>query len=93
MDHLVEQSKKYDEYYPTKEYEEQFINYVNQYDNDSFWGELPIRLANRDIEESGETFETHEEAMQHRFQVESTYEDEFEEHGIKRLRIQKSDQD
>ncbi|MFD2639129.1 hypothetical protein [Piscibacillus salipiscarius] len=87
MDDLIEYEGKFDEYMPTREFEEQLEEYINKYDNDSFWEELPAKLAKRDIDRSGETFENGDDYMRRLFEIEAKYEEEFEKHGINRLYI------
>ena len=46
---LIEYSDEFKEYMPTHEYEEdEFNNYIDDYDTSVFWEELVMRLARRD---------------------------------------------
>ncbi|WEG13441.1 hypothetical protein PU629_03470 [Pullulanibacillus sp. KACC 23026] len=87
-DDQVTYDKKLDAYFPTQEFEERLQPLIDFNDNEVFWNELPTRLAKRDIKQSGETFETTEDYLRKLFEIEGYYEDEFEENGLKNLRVQ-----
>ncbi len=89
FDDQIEYEKKYDTYFPTAEFEERLQPIIDHNDNDVFWNELVNRLAKRDIKESEETFESNDAYVRKLFELEGRYEEEFEEHALKKLRIQK----
>ncbi len=90
MGHLLEKAGdgKTD---PTGEFEDLCDPYIDEYNEEIFWGKLIDRLALRDLveKEGKETVEGMDIAE--RFGKEQPfiekYEDEFEEWGIRRLRI------
>lgn len=64
---------------------------IKRYDEHVFWDELTERLAEREIAENFTPEEwsnlTHEERMDTFWQAEARWSEEFEQHGIERLRI------
>lgn len=81
-------------YYPTQEYEESdgIQGVLEDYENESFWGELADRMASRDLERKYGAAKLdamrQDERMHVYFEAEDAYEREFEEHGIERLSVQ-----
>ena len=86
--------KELKKYHPTAEYEEQCdaMKFIDEYDDDTFWDELTERLAFRDLlEQVGEEETKKMEPLERVEKIESLrepYLDEFDEHGITRLKIQ-----
>jgi hypothetical protein len=78
-------------YYPTKKFEEIAEEYLDEYDNETFWDELIDRLADRDfVGKYGQTAiekMTIEERFSNRDEFEEHYATEFEEHGLDRVTI------
>jgi len=80
-------------FYPTKFFEEETdINKLHdEYDDDTFWSELPERLGERDffMKYSKEDWEkmTQEERFLKRQECEIKWEEELEENGIERLEV------
>jgi|688.fasta_scaffold290548_1 hypothetical protein len=93
---IIEYSKETDSYYETREYEEKTLEeFITPYDEDIFWEELVDRLAKRDVfrkigiekynkMELIERIKTMSEAAEQ-------YENEFEEHGLDRVKIMGKD--
>ncbi len=76
--------------FPTKEFEDALLPFVDAYDDEAFWTGLADRLADRDF------VETHGDAIAQMDQDErftrlqrfvDKYEKELEKHGVDRLRI------
>ena len=91
--HLVDYDPELQSYFPTPEFEETnpSMDYIEEFENDSFWEELIERLVARDlIRELGEKKYLALDPMSrvgkeepHRIR----YGEEFEAHGIDRLEI------
>lgn len=48
-DDLIEYDEEHDEYFPTRAFEEDQDEIIDEYNDDSFWEELTERLADRDL--------------------------------------------
>ena len=89
MKNEISYDSKLEEYIPSRQFEENFLKYIDEYNDDTFWEELIERLVKRDLlrEEGKEGFENL--AFDERFQKEDPirikYENEFEHHGIERV--------
>lgn len=90
---LVEVSRRWNEYFPTRKLEEEsrVFEFVRDYDDATFWRELEERLVERDLREQLE-LETlqalrPEEYDAHADPISQEYWDEFVTFGIDRLRI------
>ncbi|MBW6440426.1 hypothetical protein K0B03_00095 [Patescibacteria group bacterium] len=86
-----------DKYYPSRFFEEETdINLLHdEYDENTFWQELPNRLGDRDFFEKFSKAEIEAMSDKERFikrcRHSETYEDELSKNGIERLRILKKD--
>ena len=93
LEGLVEYSEEYEEYMPTHEYEEdEFNNYIDEYDTSVFWDELVMRLARRDaLNYAGDVDQNITRAALKEMQLglEEKYEEEIEANGIMNLKIVK----
>ena len=93
LEGLVEYSEEYEEYMPTHEYEEdEFNNYIDEYDTSVFWDELIMRLARRDaLNYAGDVDQniTRAELKEMQLGLEEKYEEEIEANGIMNLKIVK----
>ena len=82
-----------DRYYPSEKLEEKIMDFVDTYENESFWDSLTTRLAERDIREKydRETVENMglEEWVETLHEHERHYAEEFQEHGLERISIEK----
>lgn len=95
LQNLIAYSEEYAEFMPTRAYEEEesgINEYIDAYDTKVFWEELVMRLARRDAlnyvgDVEPDMTKAQLEAMQ--LDLEDKYEEEFEEHGISRLKIAK----
>lgn len=90
---LIEVSKKLNEYYPTRAYEEEsgVHEVIRRYNEDSFWDELIDRLAERDAHADAKTanveINSAEDYWKFSTPHESKYADEFEKNGLRNLHI------
>ena len=93
LEGLVEYSEESSEYMPTHEYEEdEFNNYIDEYDTSVFWDELVMRLARRDaLNYAGDVDQNITRAALKEMQLgfEEKYEEEIEANGIMNLKIVK----
>ena len=94
FENLVEYDVALDTYFPTREYEETSAahTFISEYDNDSFWDELAIRLAERDLlKQMGGSEKManlpKEEMLKKLFQLEEFYGDEFARNGLENLQL------
>ncbi len=88
----VEYDEKDKEYWLEKEYEESILQeFKEDYDNETFWDDLPDRLAERDMERKfgrkGVEAMDREKRFTEHMKIAQNYEDEFEKHGIDRIEI------
>lgn len=78
-------------YYTTMEFEESLMPIVEEYDENTFWEQLSLRLAKRDLlREIGPIRELKDEHLERQYEIEEQYETEFEKNGLKNLVIQKN---
>ncbi|MCU6713290.1 hypothetical protein M6D81_31850 [Paenibacillus sp. J5C_2022] len=92
MNDLIEFDEKFNEYFPTRKFEEQLENFIDDYDNFNFWQELSSRLARRDlINEIGPVSKLTDRHKEREFEIEETYENEFEKNGLKNLVLKEPD--
>jgi hypothetical protein len=88
---LVEEDPRTGKLYPTAEFEDQSpgIEFIELFEDNTFWDELIDRLAFRDaVREAGEEQwdkMTHIERIRRMQPHEERYAQEFEEHGIDRI--------
>ena len=81
------------EYLPTQEYEKNspYMNFIEEFENDSFWDSLIHRLAMRDLfkKEGKDRVDNMSttEYFEKLVTFEQRYQEEFESHGISRLDI------
>ena len=90
---LIEYSKEFHEYMPTRKYEDtcSAMEFIEEFENESFWDELIDRLAERDtIIEVGEAEFKALKPIDRISKVEEhkeKYYDEFEKYGVDRIGI------
>lgn len=93
LDALVELEERGD-VYPAEAFTEPLYDLIEAYDNNTFWEELPLRLADRDLlERHGSTAleaMSEEERFTRLSSVADRYEEELERFGVERLRIVES---
>ena len=89
----IEYAKKFDEYFPTRHFEEQSgtREIIDDYDGESFWTGLIDRLSERDMCEKHQVQSKFNIAIEDRFEtldkIEPLWTQEFAEHGIERLQV------
>jgi hypothetical protein len=78
------------DFFTSKMFEEKLFPLIDEYDDYTFWELLAERLAKRDlIKEIGPVRKITDSHRKRQYELESTYEDEFEKNGIKDLIIQR----
>lgn len=93
---LVEYAEDFDLFFPTRELEEsQAHDFIDEYDDNTFWEELIARLAERDLINDVGSFQAFvdlsaEKRVTLLARREEYYDEEFMEHGLDRLKIQKT---
>ncbi len=81
-------------YFVNNDLEESFHEFIDDYDDETFWDELASRLAERDYYEknepkNSETDKQRAKRVAEIFSIEDKYYEEFEKDGIARLSIHK----
>ena len=95
LEKYIEFDKKYNEFFPTREFEEnsEMEQYRQDYDNEVFWQELADRLGSRDFIKDYGKEAIRKMDQKERFLKEQEfiikYEKEFEKHGLSNLEILK----
>jgi hypothetical protein len=88
---LVELDADNGQYYPTRELEELAAEYIDAYDNETFWDELIERLSQRDLDAKYGQDASEKMTVEDRFtkleEFEARYDEEFEKHGVELLTI------
>ena len=74
---------------PCEEFEEDCDKTIEAYDDHTFWEELILRMANRDIEKQGADKLSTREFEKRQEELIKKYEKEFAENGINNLNINK----
>lgn len=91
LDHVAEYDEEYKEYMPTREYEdEEFNQYIDDYETRVFWEELVMRLARRDaLNYAGDVDQdiTRAALKEMQLKLEDKYEEEIEANGIMNLKV------
>ena len=94
---LIEYSKELHQYLPTRKYEDtcSAMEFIEEFENESFWDELIDRLAERDaIREVGEKAFKALKPIDRIMKVEENkklYIDEFEKYGLDRISCAQQD--
>ena len=94
FENLIEYDPKLERYFPTQEYDEtsKAMDFVDEFENDSFWEELIHRLAERDLTRQEGGVEnvmklSWEERLTKEVPLEEMYAKEFEINGLNNLKI------
>ncbi len=85
LDEDVEFDKQMGGYVPTAEFEEECDEQINTYDENNFWEELIILMANRDVQAQGLTDMSSKEFQAAQKVLIAKYEKEFADNGIDNL--------
>jgi hypothetical protein len=88
---LVELDSDNGQYYPTRVLDDLVAEYLDTYDNETFWDELVDRLAERDLLAKHGQDVVKKMTVEERFtaleEFETRYAEEVEKHGVERLTI------
>lgn len=94
FENLIEYAPDHKEYFPTKEYEETgpAMEFIEEFENDTFWDQLINRLAERDLIRQVGGIEnlsnlSFENRIEKTFPLEEKYATEFETNGLDNLKI------
>ena len=91
LENIAEYDEEYSEYIPTREYEdEDFNEYIDEYETRVFWEELVMRLARRDaLNYAGDVDQdiTKAALKEMQLKLEDKYEEEIEANGIMNLKV------
>lgn len=91
LENIAEYDEEYKEYVPTREYEdEEFNEYIDDYETRVFWEELVMRLARRDaLNYAGDVDQdiTRAALKEMQLKLEDKYEEEIEANGIMNLKV------
>ncbi|MDB4867403.1 MAG: hypothetical protein JWR03_1736 [Cohnella sp.] len=80
------------DFYTTMDFEELLMPIVEEYDDYTFWEQISMKLANRDLlREIGPVSQMKEEHRERMYEIEEQYENEFNKNGLKNLAIMKQD--
>lgn len=92
---LLDYDKKSERYFPSRDYElnGDFRGFIEQFEEDTFWEELPMRLASRDLyiqfsEQEIMSMKPFDRATK-LHELEEPYREELQENGIEFLQITK----
>jgi hypothetical protein len=78
------------EYFTTMKFEENLMPIIEEYDEYTFWEQLSERLAERDLsKEIGKVKKLKEEHIERKYEIEETYQEEFEKNGLKNIGLKK----
>ncbi len=95
LSHLIEYAEEFEQYFPTRDFEADTTihEFINEYDDETFWDELTRRLAERDLlAQVGGREKLQKLSMEERIrklgQSEEHYAAEFARHGIDHLRLE-----
>lgn len=92
-DDLLDYVEEFKQYFPTLDFEEGEVHeFLDEYDDDTFWDELVYRLAERDAAREAGGFEPYAglpwtERVERTSHFEAIYADEFYENGLDNVRI------
>ncbi|HPY81831.1 MAG: hypothetical protein M0R02_07625 [Bacteroidales bacterium] len=89
LDESVEYDKKLGGYVPSEELEASCDEYIDVYDDQTFWEELIIRMAQNKLEMHTEVMPGTKEYEKLQETYITEFGNEFKEHGLERVKIQK----
>jgi hypothetical protein len=76
------------DFYTTMDFEESLMPIVEEYDEFTFWEQISMKLAKRDLlREIGPVRQLKDEHRERMYDIEEHYENEFEKNGLKNLEI------
>jgi hypothetical protein len=78
------------EYFTTMKFEENLMPLIEEYDEYTFWEQLAEQMAEKDLrEEIGLVKKLKEEHIDRKYEIEETYQEEFEKNGLRNLVLNK----
>lgn len=81
----------FDQYYPNEEWEESTLvrDFIEEFEDGTFWDELVFRLADRDIDRrmNGKPPKNFEEHVAMFTKIQTKYEEEFEKNNLENLEV------
>jgi hypothetical protein len=86
---LVEKSKDDAKFYPTRQFDEEVMDIIHEYDEETFWMQLTDRLAERDIRaaQPDGQLPPFNQYVELAVPIEERYAQEFASHGLQRLKL------
>jgi hypothetical protein len=95
LSHLIEYAAEFDQYFPTRDFESgtPIHEFIDEYDDETFWDELTRRLAERDLVAQMGGWEkvqrlSTEDRIRKLGQLEEQYAAEFARSGLENLRLE-----
>lgn len=95
LSHLIEYAAEFDQYFPTRDFESgtPIHEFIDEYDDETFWDELTRRLAERDLLAQMGSWEkiqklSTEDRIRKLGQLEEQYAAEFARSGLENLRLE-----
>lgn len=95
LSHLIEYAVEFDQYFPTRDFEAgtPIHEFIDEYDDETFWDELTRRLAERDLLAQVGGWEkvqklSTEERIRKLGQLEEHYAAEFARQGLENIRLE-----
>lgn len=90
-DRYVEYDAKLGKYFPSEKLEEELHDYIEDYNNETFWDELAGRLAERDLVKNHGIEQVERMSFDERMEAEhpliDKYYEEFERNGVDRITV------
>jgi hypothetical protein len=78
-----------EEYFTNRKFEDEIDEYIQQYDNYTFWDELPSRLAIRDMRRQiGPVKTLNDDHWGIKYEIEEAYAQEFEKNELKNVIVE-----
>ncbi|MEA3306596.1 MAG: hypothetical protein U9Q34_02300 [Elusimicrobiota bacterium] len=90
---LIDYDKELKQYFPSGEFEEKMEEFIDEYNDDTFWEELILRLGRRDIALKYKDREKEfmkllrEDLWKENYKEGEKYSEEFGKYGVERLKI------
>ena len=91
MTEEIEYDKEMNDYFPNEDWEEKTLarDFIEEYEDGTFWDELVFRLADRDIDRrmNGKPPKNFEEHVAMFTKIQAKYEEEFEKNNLENLEV------
>ncbi len=80
------------DFFTTMDFEESLMPIIEEYDDYTFWEQIAMRLAKRDLlREIGPVSHLNEKHIERMYEIEEQYKIEFEKNGLKNLALIKQE--